>query len=68
VQKINNRGPISAVQRANRLANRLAEEALDSNLDEEALDDDLDEEPVNQQLLDHQLLDPRLFDLDQLVG
>jgi hypothetical protein len=66
VQKINNRGPIAAIQRANRLANRLAKEAApDNNLSESS--GDIDEEPANQ-VLDHQLLDPRLFDLDQPVG
>jgi hypothetical protein len=51
-RKINNRGPISAIQKANRLANRLAEETVD---------DDVDETLANQQLLDRQLLDPRLI-------
>lgn len=55
MQKINNHGPIAAAQKANRLANRLA-------------DDDVDAEPANQELLDRQLLDPQLFNLDQLVG
>jgi hypothetical protein len=54
VQKINNRGPITAGQRRNCLANRLPEETPD-DYSNGHVDENVDGEPADQQLFEDEI-------------